>query len=571
MDSSIRVNFRFVIPLLVVLVVLYLMIFRSSDNDKELIIKRLKGQIQQKNKEIQNMKLQFHTQMATKKTITKTIKEPSTTKTVTRKIPEENAIRQFKGKKLMHLDLKGGAPKMTYILQLIPTLKSWGVSGLLVEYEDMFPYDEDLSVLKSPYAYSVSEINKLLAEVKKHDILFVPLVQTFGHMEFVLKNKKFAHLRHVPNMTNAINPADSGSIPLVKSIVKQIIKMHKSHIKYLHIGGDEVWSLKHCESCNGKEEDANNIYLKHMSPVIDYVVFNQVTPIMWDDMMRNWTVHDLKKISSKRVEPMVWGYGADLTHYFPEGMWERYGQAFDKVWIASAFKGAEMAYTNFVSINDRINNHQSWLKITADLSRNNVEISGIALTGWSRFDHDSSLCELLPASLPSLALCLAVLEDGQLSEQSLLSVSRKLGFIKPIILNPRQIPRDLENADEGIFSGHAVFGEALRLRRAYNAITSVEVRLLGWFNDRQVVKKTISNYHLSLSLKRLDSAIQRLAKLKLTVKDKFASIFNLDIIDEWIWDKVDSKRSHAIKIKQRLMKLKSPVSNINTVAQKTLH
>ena len=39
------------------------------------------------------MKLQFHTQMATKKTITKTIKEPSTTKTVTRKIPEENAIR----------------------------------------------------------------------------------------------------------------------------------------------------------------------------------------------------------------------------------------------------------------------------------------------------------------------------------------------------------------------------------------------------------------------------------------------------------------------------------------------
>ena len=49
------------------------------------------------------------------------------------------------------------------------------------------------------------------------------------------------------------------------------------------------------------------------------------------------------------------------------------------------FLGAEMAYTNFVSINDRINNHQSWLKITADLSRNNVEISGIALTGWSRY------------------------------------------------------------------------------------------------------------------------------------------------------------------------------------------
>ena len=32
-------------------------------------------------------------------------------------------------------------------------LKKWGANGLLVEYEDMFPYDQDLSVLKSAYAY----------------------------------------------------------------------------------------------------------------------------------------------------------------------------------------------------------------------------------------------------------------------------------------------------------------------------------------------------------------------------------------------------------------------------------
>jgi len=39
------------------------------------------------------------------------------------------------------------------LLQLFPMLRKWGATGLLVEYEDMFPYTGDLAELAAPNAY----------------------------------------------------------------------------------------------------------------------------------------------------------------------------------------------------------------------------------------------------------------------------------------------------------------------------------------------------------------------------------------------------------------------------------
>ena len=40
-----------------------------------------------------------------------------------------------------------------FCLQILPLLKSWGATGLLVEYEDSFPYSEELSIIHTQDAY----------------------------------------------------------------------------------------------------------------------------------------------------------------------------------------------------------------------------------------------------------------------------------------------------------------------------------------------------------------------------------------------------------------------------------
>ena len=149
----------------------------------------------------------------------------------------------FQGQKVVHLDLKGAPPKVAYLLRLIPLLREWGATGILIEYEDMFPYKSDtLHVLPKEYCYSLDDIRRLQQACENENLTFIPLIQTFGHLEFVLKHKKFETFLETVNNPMSLCPLHKGSLALVKSLVDQMLEGHEE-LKYLHVGGDEVGSL----------------------------------------------------------------------------------------------------------------------------------------------------------------------------------------------------------------------------------------------------------------------------------------------------------------------------------------
>jgi len=74
-------------------------------------------------------------------------------------------------------------------LQLFPLLRTWGATGLLLEWEDTFPYNRELSPIGSngpstlASGYTVQEARHILQIAGDCGLAVVPLVQTFGHME----------------------------------------------------------------------------------------------------------------------------------------------------------------------------------------------------------------------------------------------------------------------------------------------------------------------------------------------------------------------------------------------------
>lgn len=66
---------------------------------------------------------------------------------------------------IVHIDLKV-PPKLKYLESLLPMFKKHGVTGLLMEYDDMFPYEGILVNISARNCYGKYEVGKF--KIKKN-------------------------------------------------------------------------------------------------------------------------------------------------------------------------------------------------------------------------------------------------------------------------------------------------------------------------------------------------------------------------------------------------------------------
>lgn len=130
--------------------------------------------------------------------------------------------------KYIHLDLKGAPPRAK---EFYPSFFKFlnqmgmGVKGFLIEYEDMLPLRGQLANVSlvdlksfaqlfsifSPQVthrnpYTEEDIQLILQAAKANQFEVIPLVQTFGHLEWILKLQEFLPYRDNVDSPMVISP-----------------------------------------------------------------------------------------------------------------------------------------------------------------------------------------------------------------------------------------------------------------------------------------------------------------------------------------------------------------------------
>ena len=194
-------------------------------------------------------------------------------------VPEDSfRIRGF------HLDLRIQVMKMRALKNFTLGLSKQGINTLVMEWEATYPFTED-PLIPNRFAYTREEIKDFIQYCQSLHMDVIPLQQSFGHVEYILRNYKYAQLREDDKDFSQVCPSESEkNKELFTRLFKDMSAMHPS--PYFHIGGDETHLLGHCEKCKKKaaEIGISQLYFNHIKMLCDIVVSLGKRPVLWADI-----------------------------------------------------------------------------------------------------------------------------------------------------------------------------------------------------------------------------------------------------------------------------------------------
>ena len=117
----------------------------------------------------------------------------------------------------------------------------------------------------------------------------IPLFQTIGHAEYVLKHPAYAHLKELPDKIDQYCPRNPDLMPFLHHWIEEYLDLF-GPIKYFHIGADEAYEIGDCPQCRSyaKEHSISQLYIDHVNRVIEPLLQKGITPALWADMVLHY-------------------------------------------------------------------------------------------------------------------------------------------------------------------------------------------------------------------------------------------------------------------------------------------
>jgi hypothetical protein len=181
---------------------------------------------------------------------------------------------------IYHVDLKRAMWRLDSLASFLTRLQGWGFTAVLLEIEDKFRFANHPSLIHAD-APPHDEWKAWSQSCQAAGLEVIPLVQSLGHLEFVLKHPEYAHLREAPNLVTHLDPTNPQSVPFVREIIDEVIEVFAPR-SHFHIGGDETGHLGRSPRLQSESMDA--LYLRQILPILRHVTKRGLRPLLWHDM-----------------------------------------------------------------------------------------------------------------------------------------------------------------------------------------------------------------------------------------------------------------------------------------------
>lgn len=211
--------------------------------------------------------------------------------------------------RIVHIDLKGPKIPFDAFKNLIRILARWGINGLLVEYEHRLPFLPLKNQFPASDRYTRKQLKELIEFAYDNEIDWIPLVQTFGHVEYLSKIKGTQTLFENTDYPQQFCPFKKQVRTYIANLIEIICELHPES-KYIHVGQDETHQLGYCHECQKQVRKKGRIkfYLEHAGWVWSIVKKHRKTPLFWADMFFTENRIDLLGEIDSGVIPIVWEY-----------------------------------------------------------------------------------------------------------------------------------------------------------------------------------------------------------------------------------------------------------------------
>ena len=253
-----------------------------------------------------------------------------------RKSPRtEASLKKTRG---FHIDMNIAQFRGPYLKTWLKRLAAEGYDTILWEVENNIRW-ETCPECVSPDAFAKAEFKDILAYSRSLGLEPVPLLQTIGHCEYVLKNPRYKPLAEVPDRIDQYCPRNPDVVAFLKKWIDEYLEVF-GEVRTFHLGADEAYTLGECPRCRAYagEHSLSELYIDHINAVSRPLIEKGIRPAFWGDMVLHHP-EALDKLSRRIViydwlydrydgvgTVQIWGQGSLPPGEIDAAALERFGR-----------------------------------------------------------------------------------------------------------------------------------------------------------------------------------------------------------------------------------------------------